>query len=92
MVTHSVRSAIVSSLLGKTGLKATEDSVQELKPSRIERDNADLTKLIEGIESTMNPFLPQFDDANLYSYLQDASCQRISQMTYCLLKRREKNG
>ena len=66
MITRSVRSAIVGSPLCKTGLKAAEDAVKELKPFRVEMDNADLKRLTEGIEPTMNPFMPQFDDDNLY--------------------------
>ena len=65
MVTHAVRSAIVGHLLSLCGMKSTEDVSKSLKPYRINKDNADLKKLIEGIENTMNPFTQEIDE-NLY--------------------------
>ncbi len=41
-----------------------DDSVQELMPSRIERDNRDLSNAIAGIENTVDPF--SIDDDYLY--------------------------
>jgi hypothetical protein len=39
------------------GLKSADDVTKETKPYRIEKDNEDLEKVIEGIEGTMNPFI-----------------------------------
>ena len=66
MVTRSVRSELVSHLMDKSGQKPKADVVQELKPSRIQRDNADLNKLITGIGATMDPFLVDFREEKLY--------------------------
>ena len=65
MLTRSVRSAIVGNLLAKAGLKSPDDVVKELKPYRIKKDTEDLQKIVEGIESRMNPFQLE-TDANLY--------------------------
>ncbi len=63
-VTRSFRGAIVSSLLEAAGITLIDDSVQELKPFRIESDNRDLSNAIAGIENTLNPF--SIDDDALY--------------------------
>ena len=47
MVTRSVRSELVGHLMNKSGLKPKPDVAQDLKPSRIQRDNADLRLLLE---------------------------------------------
>ena len=49
----------------KAGLKSLEDISKDLKPYRIQKDNADLTKLQECIKSRMDPFELQ-PDTNLY--------------------------
>ena len=56
MITRSVRSAIVGALLSKTGIRKKGDVNQELKPSRIQRDNKDVSSLIDCIKATKNPF------------------------------------
>ena len=66
MVSRSVRSELVSHLMDKSGQKQKADVVQELKLSRIQRDNADLNKLITGIGATMDPFLVDFRKEKLY--------------------------
>ncbi|MCG7875152.1 MAG: hypothetical protein N0C90_02335 [Candidatus Thiodiazotropha endolucinida] len=66
MVTRSVRSELVGHLMDKSGLKPKAAVVQELKPSRIQRDNSDLKKIITGIGATMDPFLVDFRDDKLY--------------------------
>ncbi len=63
-IIRSFRGAIVSSLLETAGITLMEDSVQELKPSRIDRDNRDLSNAIAGIENALNPF--SIDDDALY--------------------------
>lgn len=65
MVTRAIRSAIVGNLLFQAGMNAPEDVTNDLRPNRIKKDNEDLSKLIQGIKSTMNPFAQQADD-NLY--------------------------
>ena len=50
----------------KSGQKPKADVVQDLTPSRIKHDNADLNKLITGIGATMDPFLADFRDDKLY--------------------------
>jgi len=56
MVTRAARSCIVGSLLDKAGLKLKEDVSKSLKPYRVTRDNNDLSKLLDAIKNTMNPF------------------------------------
>lgn len=63
-VTRSFRGAIVSCLLEMAGITIVDDSVQELKPSRIARDNDDLRNTITELENTLNPF--SIDDKVLY--------------------------
>jgi len=48
--------AIVSCLLEMVGITLMDDTVQELKPSRIAKDNSDLRNTITEIENTLNPF------------------------------------
>ena len=65
MITRAVRSAIVSNLLSKAGMHSLADTSKEIKPSRVQRDNEDLTKLVHAIRTTMNPF-EQEPDNNLF--------------------------
>ena len=65
MITRSMRSAIVGNLLRKAGLKSGDDVVKELKPYRIKKDTEDIQKLLDGIQSRMNPFDLE-GDINLY--------------------------
>ena len=58
MVTRSVRRSIVGNPL-------LENITKDLKPYRIAKNNNDLSKLIDGIRTTMNPFI-QEPDTNLY--------------------------
>ena len=66
MITCVIRSSIADYLLASAGMKSVEDSTQEVKPYRIDRDNGDLQKLISGTESTMNPFDEDTNDGSLY--------------------------
>ena len=63
-MTRSFRGAIVVCLLEMAGVALLDDSVQELKPSRVARDNDDLKNLITELENTLNPF--GIDDKDLY--------------------------
>ena len=46
-------------------MKSTYDVSKDLKPYRVERDNEDLEKVMQGIRNKMNPFSLPTDD-NLY--------------------------
>ena len=63
-VTRSFRGAIVGCLLEMADVTLLDDSVQELKPSRVARDNDDLKNLITELENILNPF--SIDDKVLY--------------------------
>jgi hypothetical protein len=65
-ITRSARSAVVGELLAKAGIQHTEDLHKELKKSRIERDNADLNKLVDGIGASRDPFSAD-SSTNLYN-------------------------
>ena len=52
--------------MNKSGLKPKADVVQDLKLCRIQRDNIDLNKLIDGIGATIDPYLVEFRDESLY--------------------------
>ncbi len=68
MITRAARSEIVGLLLEKAGLKSKEDVTKELRPHRVQKDNADIQKVIDGIKKTMNPFVTSTEepDVNLY--------------------------
>lgn len=66
MITRTVRSSIVGQLMAQAGLSHREDCSHELKPSRVQKDNKDLQKIIHGIENTMIPFGDDTQDGNLY--------------------------
>ena len=68
MITRSARSEIVGLLLEKAGLKSKEDVSKELRPHRVQKDNADIKKVTDGIKKTMNPFVTSAEepDVNLY--------------------------
>ena len=55
-MTRSFRGAIVGCLLEMADVTLLDDSVQELKPSRVARDNDDLKNLITELENILNPF------------------------------------
>ena len=55
-MTRSFRGAIVGCLLEMADVTLLDDSVQELKPSRVARDNDDLKNLITELENIPNPF------------------------------------
>ena len=61
-VTSSARSAIVTSLFEKAGLKACEDTMRDIKVYRIAKDNDDLKKIKETIKARINPFHMEVDD------------------------------
>ena len=66
-VTRTARSAVVRDLLiYMVGLKQTDDCSKELRCHRIQRDNADLAKLLKGIEYSLNPFDDEYNNPNLY--------------------------
>lgn len=67
MVTRSVRSYIVSVLMGKADLVSKEDVTKDLKAHRITKDNGDVMKLVDGINNLMNPFTQEISSANLYN-------------------------
>ena len=57
-ITRSARNAVRGSLLTKAGLKSDEqDTHKELRPSRVERDNVYLKKIVERIYASFNPFI-----------------------------------
>ena len=56
MITSTERSTIVGNLLSKAGLVKQNEVHKELKPSKVRRDNEDLSKLIKGLCETMDPF------------------------------------
>ena len=62
MVTIAVRSLIVGNLMSKAGISSAEDITKDLRPYRIQKDKADIDKLVAGIESTMNPFMLENDE------------------------------
>ena len=64
MITRSMRSSIISQLLDKARVEKVIDSSQYLTNHRITRDNSDITKVMQAIHSTLNPFRNQ--DNNLY--------------------------
>ena len=51
----------------RTGLIGVEDTSQELKASRIKRDSQDLNRLLQTIDTTMNPFKGESSDHALSS-------------------------
>lgn len=51
----------------RAGIVSIEECAQELKESRIKRDYNDFSKLLQIIDSTMNPFLDVFGEQDLYS-------------------------
>ena len=56
----------VGHLLSQAGLGHQEESTKELSPARVVRDNKDLDKIIQGFETTLNPFAEGSQDNNLY--------------------------
>lgn len=67
MVTKATRASFITSLLEMTGLITKEDIATELHPRRIERDNADLQKIITQICNTNNPFQENLAPESLYN-------------------------
>lgn len=67
MITHFFRMFVVQSLLDEADINKSEEGAKELRPSRIKRDNANLVKLTDTIQSTMNPFDNEGDPALLYN-------------------------
>ena len=65
LITRSARSAIIGSLLEKTGLKASDDGLKDLKVYRIRKDNENMNELLDTITAHMDPFQMKTDD-NLY--------------------------
>ena len=63
-MTRSVPGVIVTTLLGSAGLVPNEDPAQELKLSRIQKDNNDIPCIIKEIADTLNPFA--VSDDHLY--------------------------
>ena len=62
LITRSARSAIIGSLLEKSGLKSSDECIKELKPYRIKKDNEDMKKLLDTISNHMNPFQIELDE------------------------------
>ena len=67
MVTKATRASFITSLQEMTGLITKEDITTELHPRRIERDNADLQKIITQICNTNNPFQQNLAPETLYN-------------------------
>ena len=67
MVTKATRASFITSLQEMTGLITKEDITTELHPRRIERDNADLQKIIKQICNTNNPFQQNLALETLYN-------------------------
>ena len=65
MITRSVPSAIIGQLYSSAGLKSREDVSKSLRPYRVQKDNEDLWKVIDSIQSNMDPFAIE-PDKNLY--------------------------
>ena len=65
LITRSARSAIIGSLLEKTGLKSPDEGMKDLKVHRIIKDNEDMNKVLDTITAHMDPFHMETDD-NLY--------------------------
>jgi len=55
-LTRSFRGAVVSYLVEMAGIKLRDDSAQELKPSRIEKDNSDLSQITSEFEKYSQSF------------------------------------
>ena len=56
-ITRSARTAVVTELLEKAGIHRTEEELhKELRDSRVERDNKDISTLLDSIVSCGNPF------------------------------------
>ena len=67
MVTRPVRAAIVGHLLDTAGISHhEEDGSKELQPYRIKRDNKDLETIMQGFETTMNPFSAEAKSDKLF--------------------------
>jgi len=56
MVTRAMQSQVVGNVLDLADLTCKDDVARTLRRSRIERDNADIKKVVQTIEETMNPF------------------------------------
>ena len=65
-----------------SGLKKNADVVQELISKPGKRDDIDLNKLITAIETTMEPFLINFQDEKLYCISQVSLDLRILQEAF----------
>lgn len=65
LITRSARSAIIGTILEKTGLKSPDEGIKDLKDHRIRKDNRDMSKVLYTISAHMNPFKIGSDD-NLY--------------------------
>ncbi len=57
-ITRSARSAIISSLMEKVGIKKCVENDKSLRKERVNRDQADSKKLKDGIQGSYNPFDP----------------------------------
>ena len=53
---HFISMSVITHLMEEMGLTRKDDVTQELKKSRIKRNNEDIDKLLMAISSSMNPF------------------------------------
>ena len=70
------------------GITLRDDSAQELKPSRIQKDNSDLSQIISELENTLNPFSVH-DDALYCLNTGKAVCNDVK---YDLLLSKDKGS
>lgn len=66
-ITRSRRGAIVRSLMDMVGLNnSTTEASQELKPSRVKRDNQDVSQVISSFTTSLNPFSRDKEDKKIF--------------------------
>ena len=59
MLTKSTRASITNQLQDMVGMVSKEDISAELKPHRIQRDSSDLSKVLEQMRGSYNPFVKE---------------------------------
>ena len=64
---HFLRTTIITDVMEDLSLTKKEDVTQDLQPSKIRKNNNYLTKIVEAIKETMNPFDPNIDKDALYN-------------------------
>ena len=64
---HFLRTSVISLLFDDLGMVTKEEVARNLKHSQVKRNCKDLNKIINLIQETMNPFLPEIQKENLYN-------------------------